>query len=344
MLCPEGIGRFIHATPALKVLSQAIGAERLVALATGYDIAWMARQSPLFGEVHAWDPEREGKRQAMTLLKKLRAERFTHSLSLFPAFRTRDAFFHRLAGADFRMGFRYPHQRLPEWTQHHSLPLADAHDVRQNLRLADAFLRDPAVNPPKPFLPFDPVLPAGVPADPFFACHPGSGSARGVIEKRFSPELFSDLILRVHRETGWRCVLVGGPEEHALRAAVTMGCREAVATVPTRSLAETAGLLRASRFFLGGDSGMLPLAAAAGAPCAACFGPSDERRTGPFGGWEELGDVSPHLILRRPGSKPAWTLETLGAEPPVSREDRAQWRLDPEKAWEELRGWMLTVG
>lgn len=343
VLCPIGIGNFIMATPALKVLSDALGRDRLTLLALKDGIAAMGRESGLFGEVHAWDPDREGKRAGAALLKKIRAEKFTHSLALFPASHWKFSLFHRLAGADFRMGARYPHQRLPEWMQHHSVPLVDMHDTRQNLRLVEAFLRDSVVNPPEPFLPLQPAVPADLPAGPFFACHPGSSAERGMAEKRLPPEVFADLILRVHRETGWRCVLVGGPEEHALRAIVAMDCREALVSVPARSLAETAGILKAARFFLGNDSGLMHVAAVAGTPCAAYFGPTDERRTGPFGYWEERNGEPRHLVLRRAGTEPAWTLATIGANPPIVREDRARWRLNPDPAWERLRRWMVSL-
>jgi ADP-heptose:LPS heptosyltransferase len=114
-------------------------------------------------------------------------------------------------------------------------------------------------------------------------------------------------------------------------------------TVDARSLAETAGVLAAARFFLGNDSGLMHVAAAAGTRCAAYFGPTDERRTGPYGYPETSNGAPRHLILRRAGTEPAWTIDTVGANPHVDRETRARWNLDIPTAWAELREWIGTL-
>jgi ADP-heptose:LPS heptosyltransferase len=346
ILCPIGIGNFIMATPALKALSTALGPGRLSLLALKSGIADMGESSGLFGEVLAWDPDREGLRRGLLLLAHARAQKFTHSLALFPSSHWKFSLFHLLAGAGFRMGFRYPHQRLPEWLQDESVPLERTHDTLQNLRLAGAFLRDPVESPGEPFLPFAPLVPEEMPAGPFFACHPGSSAERGMADKRLPPEAFSHLIRAVHEATGWPCVLVGGPEEHALRAAVAMDCRDALVRVDTRSLGETAGVLRAAKFFLGNDSGLMHVAAAVGTRCAAYFGPTDERRTGPYGYWEKRGDAPRHLILRRPGEKfgPIWTLDTVGINPPLDSDSgAARWHPDLPAAAETLLAWIRSL-
>jgi ADP-heptose:LPS heptosyltransferase len=122
-----------------------------------------------------------------------------------------------------------------------------------------------------------------------------------------------------------------------------MDCRDALVPVETRSLAETAGVLAASRFFLGNDSGLMHVAAAAGTRCAAYFGPTDERRTGPYGYWETRNGAPRHLILRRAGTAPAWTIDTVGANPHVDREARARWNLDLPEAWANLKGWIAML-
>jgi ADP-heptose:LPS heptosyltransferase len=349
VLCPIGIGNFLMATPALRVLSAALGPERVSFLALKSGIGAMARESGFFGKVFTWDPDREGLLKGVKLLSEIRGTGFTHSLALFPTSHWKFSLFHFLAGADFRVGFRYPHQRVPEWVQHHSIPLERMHDTPQNVRLVEAFLRDVVVDPGEPFLPFAPAIPAGLPPEPFFACHPGSSAERGMAEKRLPPDAFATLIRRVHRETGWRCALVGGPEEHALRAAVAMDCKDALVSVETRSLEETAGVLRAARFFLGNDSGLMHVAAAAGTRCAAYFGPTDETRTGPYGYREYSGNpahrVPRHLILRREGSVPLWTIDTVGVNPVIERtEALARWNLDLPVAWEQLREWVGNLG
>lgn len=49
------------------------------------------------------------------------------------------------------------------------------------------------------------------------------------------------------------------------------------------SLKQSAGLIRSSALFVGGDTGPLHIAAAVGTPCVAIFGAADPSRTGPYG-------------------------------------------------------------
>lgn len=83
---------------------------------------------------------------------------------------------------------------------------------------------------------------------------------------------------------GASVAVIGGPMDRP--AAEVIG-----AALPTGRLIDltssdlpvTAALLKRSRLFVGNDSGMTHLAAAAGAPTLALFGPTDERRYAPWG-------------------------------------------------------------
>jgi ADP-heptose:LPS heptosyltransferase len=355
-LLPIGIGNVLMATPALRALSAGIGVDRLDVLALKPGTAEMARASGLVTTAHVWDPDTEGLGRGISCLRDLRAEGYAHSLALFPSASWKSSAYQWAIGAADRFGFDYPTQRMPRMVQHRSLPLKDTHDVYQNLRLAEAFLtgfvattvpgKDGASAglPAEPFFPMPLAFPADLPAEPFFACHPGSSMERGMGAKRLPAAEFATLISAVSAETGARCVLVGGPEEAALREEVAAGCREALLPVTTRSLAETAGVLERAWFFLGNDSGLMHVAASVGTRCAAYFGPTDERRTGPFGYWERVGDAPRHLILRRPGSVPVWTLKTIGSNPPLAEGAASAWALDPAWAKSELAAWVATLG
>ena len=343
-LCPLGLGSFLMATPALRVLSRELGRERLSALVLKQSTGSMAEGSGLFRRTFMFDPDSEGVLGALAGLREIRRERSTHSLALYPSANAKAAVFHRLVGAGFRMGFDYPNQPAARRVQHRSVPLQPGHDVEQNLRLVEAFLGAPVADAGGPFFPLPLEYPEGLPDEAYFACHPGSSIERGMVEKRLSPEAFAALIGRVFAETGWRCVLVGGPEEAGLRDEVAAKCREAVVDVPTGSLEQTAGVLRRARFLLANDSGLMHLAAAVGTRCAAFFGPTDERRTGPYGYWEDVAGAPRHLILRRPGTEPYWTQATLGRNPRMDPAMRTKWELDVPEAWERMRAWIAALG
>ncbi|MGG5888632.1 glycosyltransferase family 9 protein [Falsiroseomonas sp. HC035] len=84
---------------------------------------------------------------------------------------------------------------------------------------------------------------------------------------------------------GARIAVLGGPgaEERAMAAPVLAAFPEAVDLVGSLALPEVAAVLRRAALFLGNDSGLMHLAAAAGAPTIGLFGRSSAAEYGPSG-------------------------------------------------------------
>ena len=84
---------------------------------------------------------------------------------------------------------------------------------------------------------------------------------------------------------GARPVLLGGPgaAERAMAAPVIAALPEALDLVGRLSLPEAAALLARARLFVGHDSGLMHLSAAAGAPTLGLFGPTPAGEYGPVG-------------------------------------------------------------
>ncbi len=84
---------------------------------------------------------------------------------------------------------------------------------------------------------------------------------------------------------GGRLLILGGPEDtrmvEELRMATARGrCIDLTGKV---DLLTAYACLKRARLFIGNDSGLMHIAAAAGTPTIGLFGPSDERRYGPWG-------------------------------------------------------------
>jgi ADP-heptose:LPS heptosyltransferase len=107
---------------------------------------------------------------------------------------------------------------------------------------------------------------------PLLAVHGGAGSAA----KRWACEGFRDVASRWRAEGGDVIELVG-PADGAV--APIAAARLADATLP-----EVCALLGSIDAYLGNDSGVTHLAAAAGATGIAVYGPTAARRWAPFGG------------------------------------------------------------
>jgi len=113
---------------------------------------------------------------------------------------------------------------------------------------------------------------------PLTAVHPGSGGRR----KCWPPHRFAQLI-RLLREAGRQAALIEGEAD---AAAVSTVSREAGLPLPVlRGLGprELAAVLAACRSFVGNDSGVSHVAAAAGTRVVAIFGPTDPVTWAPAG-------------------------------------------------------------
>ncbi len=116
--------------------------------------------------------------------------------------------------------------------------------------------------------------------------NPGAGWAT----KRWPPEHFAELARLLHRREGLRPLVVWGPGEEPLVAAMC-AAMEGLAPIvaPRTGLRELAALVSLLDLFVGGDTGPTHLAAALGVRTLAVFGASDPRRNGP---WPPLQHVA----------------------------------------------------
>jgi ADP-heptose:LPS heptosyltransferase len=115
--------------------------------------------------------------------------------------------------------------------------------------------------------------------------HPGSGGCR----KLWPPENWAELIEHLHPNP---ITLTAGPADDETIAAVRDAWRERarpdgerpqVERVEQRPILEIAALLARARLYVGCDSGISHLAAAAGVPSIVVFGPTDPRTWAPRG-------------------------------------------------------------
>src|SRR5437016_186332 len=98
--------------------------------------------------------------------------------------------------------------------------------------------------------------------------------------KCWAPERYGELARRLMSD-GFQVVVTAGPGEEdmvrRLRQAGGNGLRE----VPT-TLEELVALCETAKLFIGGDTGPMHFAAAAGTPVVSIFGPTSSDRNGPF--------------------------------------------------------------
>jgi heptosyltransferase-2 len=124
------------------------------------------------------------------------------------------------------------------------------------------------------------------------------GAAYGYA-KRWPPDRVAEVITRIVRDRGARCVLLGaGGDREAGRAIESTLPPDVhvVNLIGRTDLRLLMGVLEACRAFVSNDSGAMHLAAAVGVPVTAIFGPTNERATAPIGDH----DVILHQVFCRP--------------------------------------------
>jgi ADP-heptose:LPS heptosyltransferase len=143
--------------------------------------------------------------------------------------------------------------------------------------------------------------------------HPGT-SGHGA-EKRWSPDRFAALALRIASDLGRAVVVSWGPGEEKLARAVCVpegrvhGCPgggRVFAAPRSESLLDVLELLRAARVFVSADTGPMHMAAACGVPCVALFGPKDPAIYAPWG--------EGHRVIYRPDEPGQSGMERIAVE------------------------------
>jgi ADP-heptose:LPS heptosyltransferase len=134
----------------------------------------------------------------------------------------------------------------------------------------------------------------------FAVLHPGSGGF--VVSRRWPAERFAAVGDGLWQRHALPIVLVGGPDEVVLAQQVAGGMHCPVLNLAGRTtIPQLAAVLARSCLFVGGDSGVMHVAVAAGAPVVALFGPTNEQAWGPY---NPAGSGLRSVVVRAPGSEP----------------------------------------
>lgn len=165
------------------------------------------------------------------------------------------------------------------WTSVRSPNSTDLEQEHQEDRYLE-ILRDWDVRRPA-WRPLCPMEKLHVSGSPLLVIHPGSGSPH----KCLPPQIWAEAVRQlISREPAWTIALIGGPADEitlwGLRRALD---RHQVQVFHNYELATIASLLASADLFWGHDSGPTHVAAAAGTPTVAVFGPTSPARWAPRG-------------------------------------------------------------
>jgi ADP-heptose:LPS heptosyltransferase len=290
------IGDFICATPAIRALAAALPGAEITLIGLPF-LRDMVERSPYLAHYVEF-PGFPGladqffdARGALRFFAEMQAQAFDLALQMNGSGVYSNPFTLML-GARTTAGFVRPND--PPGRLDAALPMpTTGHEIERMLALT-TFLGAPPVGcdgaqPAAPEFPLwdedqaaaDALLAGAEP--PLIGLHPAAREAT----KRWAPERFGRLGVGLWRQHRGTLVIVGGPDEGALAAAVVRAVAESDRAIPCRNLAgrTTLGSLGAviSRLavFITNDSGPAHVAYALGVPSVTVFGGTDPAHWGP---------------------------------------------------------------
>jgi heptosyltransferase-2 len=265
------------------------------------DITWMVapgssdvlKDIPYVNRMLYWDPatihaDSRGKHRTfsakLAFIRELRRERFDKAYVLKRSLSS--ALIAWLSGARKRIGFdtegrgfllttrvRYRHERhevenFLEVLRRDNIPVLDDHleiwTGREEEHNVSKKLREAGIGE----------------SDRLAVIHPFSA----VVERGWPFENFAELSAQLVRDARFRVIITGGGgrDRRTFDAIHSLFAPGTVDFIDKCTLSETVALLKRSSLFVGNDSGIMHIAAAAGTPLVALFGPQSPVKFGPW--------------------------------------------------------------
>jgi len=284
LIKPSSLGDIVHAMPTCAAIRRAYPGARLTWLVKR---EWAGLVERIDGVDQVWpvEPTLKG---WLSQISPLRAERFDLVVDLQGLFRS--AAIGWLSGTPLLVGFANGRECSPWfYSRRVRVPRSEMHAVDRYLLVAEAVGAVKA-DPPEfrfriPQADHDEVdrllSRSGVTPETSWVAM--NVSARWPT-KRWPAASFAEVADRLQQEGWGAVVMIGGPDDRADVAAVIENMKTpAINLAGASSVGWLPALLSKASLLITNDSGPMHIAAAAGTPVVALFGPTSAVRTGPYG-------------------------------------------------------------
>jgi heptosyltransferase-2 len=311
VFCLPGIGDTVMFTPALALLRRMFPPAHITALTMFRGTEHILATNPDLNEVRHFDFFNAPAWESLRYLWRLRREGYDLSIMSFPSNRLEYNIANRFVSRRWCAAHRYHRQSWRNLWFLNNIVVRETgrhHNAEENLRLLAAIAARLGLHLELP--PWDAerverirrcplqltLLPEDkAAAETFFAqnhlgsdklligMHTWSSTYKNMARKCWDKDNFVALIRRLgdaHPEA--RFLLVTGPADEEINQDILQRAGSRVLLVREANLRRAVAILSHCRIFLSNDSGVMHLAAAAGVPVVALFGPTDWWRLHPW--------------------------------------------------------------
>jgi len=287
ILALSGIGDALMFTPAAKLLREKFPDAVIDALVMFPGTKNIYDRTGFFDKVILFDFLAEGAFRSLKFVLSLRGK-YTHSISVYPSNRREYNGIQWLIGAKKRGQVKYLRMdgSCFGWLNNVRITEDDSlHNVEENVNLVKKMFgfEEVALYPLQFPLNEDDTqfaeeylkneVKEGAKLVGF---HPGCATFKNHIHRRWEPEKFAALGKLLKEKHGCEVLLFGGPEEKELRANIMELAGEGVFKEPkTRSLSQSAALIKKCDLFITNDSSLMHVSSAMGVKVLAIIGPTN---------------------------------------------------------------------
>ena len=284
----SGIGDALMFTPSLKLLKEAYPEAEIHALVMFKAVKDFYERNPNISKVIHFDFLAEGFIKSLKLVLSLRGK-YDVSINVYPSNRKEYNVINFLIGAKQRAAVKYlrkDFQNLGFLNNVKMLEDDSLHNVQTNLKLCEKL----ANHKLKDELPLDfPLIKTDydfaesllkklkiVDQDLVIGFHPGSATLKNQANRRWEPEKFVDLGIRLIKDYDAKILIFGGPTEDELKENIVKQINLPNAfSISSHNLTESAAVMKRCNVFVTNDSSLMHIASALQLKVVAIIGPTN---------------------------------------------------------------------
>jgi len=288
----SGIGNTLLFTPVLKNLKKTFPNSNVTVLVLDHTFGEVINGNPYVDEILTFENAKSIPARIKFVLS-LRKRKFDVSITAFPSNRIEYNLLAFLIGAKKRITHSYSvgYLRTLAFLQNVRVPaVLGIHDVEQNLKLLRPLgITETWNSNPSTWLSDndrqyadDFLVQHGIEnRDLIIGIHPGS--SKGMLSKRWPEERFAQVNDILYENYNVKIILFVGPDEIEIIYRIQRLAKSDPVIARDNTLKQTAAIIERCSLFIDTDSCLGHIAAAMGVPTITIFGPSNPKRTIPYG-------------------------------------------------------------